>query len=381
MSQAPAPAPSDTESLRNEVAAIAARSRVGGLFYLAGWSLVVAASQGFVAHPLTCALIAAGFALLAALRFLLRPGLRDDIDALRRLRQLHWGILLLTSLLWGGGLTLVMIDPAFAATRPAAVVCSILFATAYAHSYPMSLPGTLTCLLLVYLPAPLWVAEAEGGRPVQIALAVYALYLLVTALRARSEYREHLVLQSVLRSQRDRFEQLSQHDGLTGLLNHAEFATRLARAGAQCRRGRDRCSLLLIDIDHFKQVNDRLGHAAGDALLVRFAAQLKQRFGGLADAAVARWGGEEFAVLLPGTTLEQAETQAGLFLEDLRQVPGSVQLPSIRASIGVGELVPGADPSTLLADVDRALYRAKAEGCDRVAVVAPAAAQSSASSA
>ncbi len=358
------------EMLRDEVAAIAARSRVGGLFYLAGWALVVAASAGFSAYPLACGLIAALFAVLAGVRFLLQPSMSADRAMLLQLRRLHWGILLTGAVVWGGSLVWVMLDPAFDATRPAAVVCSILFATAFAHSYPMSLRGTLLSMGLIYLPAPLLVEDAEGGAAVQVALGVYAVYLLATALRARREYVEHLSLQRTLRRQRDRFEQLSQHDGLTGLLNHAEFASRLSRAGEQCRRSSDRASLLMLDLDHFKQVNDRLGHQAGDALLIAFAERLGRQFADLPSASVARWGGEEFAVLLPGVGLDEASRRAQALLAALRSTPLLAGRPEVRASVGIGELLPGTDPSQLLGEVDRALYRAKRDGRDRVALVA-----------
>nr|WP_282452819.1 GGDEF domain-containing protein [Lysobacter sp. CAU 1642] len=227
----------------------------------------------------------------------------------------------------------------------------------------------------VYLPAPLLVDEGEGGRPVQLALGIYALYLIATALRAHREYREHLALQGALRGQRDRFEQLSQHDGLTGLLNHAEFAAQLARVAEQCRRsGRGAC-LLLLDIDHFKQVNDRLGHLVGDEVLRAFAARLRRHFAPIDQAVVARWGGEEFAVLWTGAEAGEAAAQAESFLEGLRTEPLLGDGPRVRASAGVGQLVPGGAPSALLAAVDRALYQAKAEGRDRVVLAARGATQ------
>ena len=376
----PSAAPSvELDRLRGEVSALAARSRVGGLFYLAGWVLVAVASQGFARYPLACAVLVALFAAQATARFLLRPALAAAPEVLVRLRRLHWAVLLGSALLWGGSLVWVMLDPAFEMTRPAAVVCSILFATAYAHSYPMSLSGSLAGMALIYLPAPLLIGSDSGGLAVQVALGIYALYLVATALRSRREYQEQLGLQADLRAQRDRFEQLSQRDGLTGLLNHAEFATRMAAAGAQCRRASDRVSLVLLDIDHFKAVNDRLGHLVGDELLVAFSRRLQQHFGRVVGASVARWGGEEFAVLLPGVGLDEALRIAEDMLASLRQQPLMERGPAVRASAGVGQLQSGDDPSGLLAEVDGALYRAKAEGRDRVVAAGRAEPQQSAS--
>lgn len=360
----------EADRLRAEVSSLAERSRVGGLFYLAGWLLVAVASQGFTRHPGLSLGLAALFALLAAARFLLRPALAAPPASLRRIGRWHWGLLMATALVWGSALVWVMLDPAFETTRPAAVVCSILYATAYAHSYPMSLPGTMAGMGMIYLPAPLLAGGDSGGLAVQVALGIYALYLVATVLRSRREYLGQLQLEASLRTQRDRFEQLSQRDGLTGLLNHAEFATRLARAGEQNRRGADRLSLLLLDIDHFKQVNDRLGHLVGDRLLAAFALRMNQVFGEVPGASIGRWGGEEFAVLLPGQSLEAAAALARRLLESLREAPLLADGPRVSVSVGVGQLAAGAnDPAGLLEQVDQALYRAKASGRDCVECV------------
>ncbi|WP_235504342.1 MULTISPECIES: ligand-binding sensor domain-containing diguanylate cyclase [Stenotrophomonas] len=162
-------------------------------------------------------------------------------------------------------------------------------------------------------------------------------------------------------------EHQATHDVLTGLPNRraAELHLRqaLERAGD---RGEPLC-VALIDIDHFKQINDRHGHHSGDRVLREVAELLRLQLDG--DQFVSRHGGEEFLAVLRGVTLEQAlERLQALRLALARQrmdeiAPGLV----VTASIGVAECGPGQEsPRTLLAAADRQLYRAKREGRNRV---------------
>jgi diguanylate cyclase (GGDEF)-like protein/PAS domain S-box-containing protein len=160
-------------------------------------------------------------------------------------------------------------------------------------------------------------------------------------------------------------------DPLTGLANRALFNDRAAHALARRARGDQRLALLLLDLDNFKAVNDSLGHAAGDALLIETGRRLRACVRP-ADT-VARLGGDEFAVLLedvdgPGAVSATAErisraVRAPVALE------GSEILPS--ASIGVAESGPGEDADALLRDADVALYAAKHQGIGRIEAYQP----------
>jgi diguanylate cyclase (GGDEF)-like protein len=156
---------------------------------------------------------------------------------------------------------------------------------------------------------------------------------------------------------------VANHDALTGLANRALFQHRLDRALTEATQNGNRVSLLLIDLDHFKDVNDALGHDAGDALLKKTAAHLQ---GMVQDCdTVARFGGDEFAIVLAGAlTLDCASEMARSITEKLREpfvYAGQTFVSS--ASIGVA-IFPDHDSSAgdLLKDADIALYRAKAQG-------------------
>ena len=160
----------------------------------------------------------------------------------------------------------------------------------------------------------------------------------------------------------DGFATLARTDPLTGLANRRAWTELLRREIARARRDGSRFSVALVDLDRFKDFNDRYGHAAGDRLLKeaasRWSAQIREM------DLLARHGGEEFALLLPGAGGEDAMT----VIERLRrQTPGA-----ITASSGVAEWDGGEDPDALLARADEALYRAKRNGRDQSQAALPA---------
>jgi two-component system cell cycle response regulator len=166
-------------------------------------------------------------------------------------------------------------------------------------------------------------------------------------------------------------------DGLTGLFNRRELDTRASQGVALAHRHDRPFSCLLLDIDHFKQVNDTHGHAAGDAVL-REAAQRILDSSRISDI-VGRYGGEEFVVLLPETSGEDAVLAADKLRGTLAAMPitaGAVSIP-IRASIGVAAWSDAMRTSAdLYAAADEALYRAKELGRDRTELHDPLAARS-----
>ena len=159
-------------------------------------------------------------------------------------------------------------------------------------------------------------------------------------------------------------EALSHTDGLTGVFNRRYFDQRLVEeCGRQSREGP--LSLIMLDVDHFKRFNDEHGHQAGDACLIEIARRL-QGLGWRSADRVARYGGEEFAVILPCTTAEGALLKAQQIMAAVRDEPvrwGNKEL-SVTVSLGIAtaDQQRGADPASLIAAADKALYQAKAAG-------------------
>lgn len=161
---------------------------------------------------------------------------------------------------------------------------------------------------------------------------------------------------------------LATHDGLTGVYNRHALMDALPRYLAQAARAGTPLALLMIDIDHFKRVNDQHGHLTGDEVLRTVAQRVNQRLR-RADL-LARFGGEEFLVLLPGTDLGGA----GVVAENIRRAVESApiwvqgQAIAVTVSIGVHAEVPSPDAAAeaLIAASDEALYEAKRQGRNRV---------------
>ena len=170
-----------------------------------------------------------------------------------------------------------------------------------------------------------------------------------------------------LRQQKEAAEQAARLDPLTQVLGRRGFTEAADNEIQRCLRYRHPLSLIMIDIDHFKVINDTHGHATGDAVLVGFAQLLTREL--REWDMVGRLGGEEFAVLLPSSNAEQALAAAERMRESLRENHISVrgQPLAYTASFGVAEFQPHElTLDSLLARADAALYDAKRSGRDRV---------------
>jgi diguanylate cyclase (GGDEF)-like protein len=157
-------------------------------------------------------------------------------------------------------------------------------------------------------------------------------------------------------------------DGLTGLANRRQFEYQLAAELARLERFGGSLAIVLADLDDFKDVNDRFGHPAGDAVLREFARTLEERIRDI-DVA-ARWGGEEFVLLLPGTDLAGAARVAERVrgaLEERVVVSADGDPIRITASFGIAAYPDARSAEDLLEKADAALYQAKWAGKNRVA--------------
>ena len=217
-------------------------------------------------------------------------------------------------------------------------------------------------------------ARDEPDYPPVVAAAYVGMVVVVllssTFLTTRVQStREHLRRQKAeLARALEQIRQLATHDDLTGLLNRRAMLDRMQLE--QCRSLRSGSPLLIaqLDIDHFKAVNDTHGHAAGDLVLQRFADTVRRN---VRDTDVlARWGGEEFVLLLCDTPAADAVT----LMERLRQAVQAMQVPvpqggqpiTVTVSIGLARHTPADPLAGTLERADQALYAAKAGGRNRV---------------
>ncbi len=276
----------------------------------------------------------------------------------------------------------------------------------------LALVGGVVAYVLTYLRVlpehPLTIYAAQVGSAVQVLLLAFALAERIRELRQQRDIAEGLVRQGLqaevahrtseleaeksrvdaIRSEVEeanrrlvdanrRLEEALLRDQLTGIPNRRRFDRALTAEWGIAQREGGWLALVLLDVDHFKAFNDRFGHQAGDRCLQRFARMLSDATRAERDL-VARWGGEEFAILLPGVSSAVAEATAERMRTLIEQVdfsPEGSEGVTITASAGVAAVQPGrgaGSPEDLLRAADDALYRAKRLGRNRVVVAPPA---------
>lgn len=179
-----------------------------------------------------------------------------------------------------------------------------------------------------------------------------------------------------LEAQRDAVQRLANTDALTGVGSRRHFQECADRELARAQRDERPVSLLMLDIDHFKRINDTHGHGVGDLVLKRFAQVLQHHVG--TAACIGRLGGEEFAVVLSGWDTTRARALAELVRTAVMAAPVAVGGPgevAYTTSMGLATWRPGGPAPSLerlLREADAALYRAKAAGRNRVEAASPA---------
>ena len=360
----------DTYRLRRSVRDLYARALVGPLFYVVAWVLLLLVSD-YVRRAgwwvVTPALVFCGFALA---RYRHRtPGEDASAERLERWAREHWAIIQLGSLCWGAVPALV----GYLERKPdsgilIAALSTMAFGTASSQAFAMSAARARLTLLLLMAPGVAMFLSVDELRATGVTMFFYALYLVANLRRHAAEYAHQVDTELELLRSREEVALLSLTDELTGLPNRRNYEVVWPQASSAALRQQQPLTLLVLDLDHFKTVNDQHGHLGGDACLRHFAGLLRQHFLRGSDF-LARIGGEEFIVLLPGSTAEAARAQA----EELRALVEKTPFPfggqdiSMTVSVGVATLeAPNVDPSVTFEHADAACYAAKNAGRNRV---------------
>ncbi|MEN4902377.1 sensor domain-containing diguanylate cyclase [Luteimonas sp. TWI1437] len=199
----------------------------------------------------------------------------------------------------------------------------------------------------------------QASRLMELHRVSGALHL---QLQERAWYEQQLLqYQQALELQNADLAEQSTTDPLTGLANRRGFSCTLEQAIGQARAQRAPLSIAVVDIDHFKAINDAHGHAEGDRVLQLLGALLRETEA--ARGRIARLGGEEFVRLLPGCSLSQAVEVC----DAMRASVAAMRSPfALTVSIGVADLAAADDAAALLSRADAALYQAKRSGRNRV---------------
>ena len=213
-----------------------------------------------------------------------------------------------------------------------------------------------------YIPV-IFVTGSDSAQEEEKGLLLGAVDYITKPIRpliVKARIRTHLTL----KYQRDELVYQSSHDQLTGLYNRHHLAQEGNRKYARAKRHNEDFCVIIVDIDHFKNVNDTYGHLIGDEILKAVGKQLEQNK--RIEDFVARYGGEEFIILFDNCNLEDAKFKANILrLRIQNLIPEGIK---ISASFGVAQLNPDKHETfeLLIKDADTALYKAKENGRNRV---------------
>ncbi len=284
-----------------------------------------------------------------------------------RWERRYWVTLMLSAGIWGvGALAVMPTDDRL--SQALVMLFTVGMSVSAVSCYSAYRYMTLASMALVLLPCTLWLLFQPSSMQVGVAIAVLVFSsFVVSATRKLSDALEKAFR---LTRQMERAHNIStraaQTDELTGLMNRRAFFEHAQLLYAQCRHNQQPLCALMLDMDHFKAINDTYGHQAGDQVLRQIGGVISASFR-QADV-YGRLGGEEFAVLLPNTSLETARAIAEQLVKAISGLAAE-PVHGLTASLGVASThAVDQDLHGLMNTADKALYRAKAQGRNQVAV-------------
>ncbi|NWA86367.1 diguanylate cyclase [Pseudomonas sp. D2002] len=284
-----------------------------------------------------------------------------------RWERRYWVTLMLSAGVWGIGALAVM-PPDDRVSQVLVMLFTVGMSVSAVSCYSAYRYMTMGSMALVLLPCTLWLLFQPSSMQVGVAVAVLVFSTFVVS--ATRKFSDALEKAFRLTRQMERAHHIStraaQTDELTGLMNRRAFFEHAQLLYEQCRHNQQPLCALMMDMDHFKDINDTYGHQAGDQVLRQIGGVISASFR-QADV-YGRLGGEEFAVLLPNTSLETAR---GIAEQLVKAISGLASAPvqGLTASLGVATTRSlDQDLHSLMNTADKALYRAKAMGRNQVAV-------------
>lgn len=350
----------------------AERMRKGVLLYSAIWAVLMQADNFVARHPYFALLNGLALLLGAALRLGYNHGLKERLERnFHRTQLIFRAQSLAYNAYWGTLCALILVAPDAENLRWLMLMSTVgitaggTVIVAIDAVLPLLYPlGTLGPTLLTVVP--------QGGS-VNLALAaligVFFAYSLSISRLVGREYWARQHSQALLEQRARELETLSRTDALTQIPNRLKFQESLNVAWRDARRRKEPLAIAMVDLDYFKHINDKHGHPFGDVCLQAAAKGLSSVLRRPVDM-VARFGGEEFVVLMPNTDEAGALKVAQAMLDKIKQTFISQDGHSVllSCSIGVSAQVPGPESpaDTLVKEADAALYVAKQAGRGRV---------------
>lgn len=357
---------------RQGVMDLATRTRMGALFLIPTWLILMQADGYLAAHRRFAILNAIGLAMITIGRALFQRRLAAGLElnfasTLNQYRALS----LAQAVYWGVLCAIVFVARDSETLRWLMLVSTGVIAAV--GSINVAIDTLLPKLYSAAYFGPVVFAAVLRRDPSQLAISLLGILLYVYCIGiARvvgQDYWARQRAQAQLEQRAHDLESISHTDALTQIPNRLYFQERLGLAWRDACRRHEPLSLAMVDLDHFKSINDKLGHPFGDRCLHDAAQALGQAIRRPGDM-VARYGGEEFIVLMPNTDLAGARSVAQRMLEHIAgtEVRDTEHQVILSCSIGVASCMPSdtAESAWLVHEADKALYLAKQGGRARV---------------
>ncbi len=350
---------------------LAIRQKPGIIFYPAVWLLITLAILGYQPSEAKLSWLL-GIGALISITSLYRWYCTRRFTAFLQNGQPAplWLInhaLVLNAVSWGLFLVLTLLP------TPLSDHYSLIFtgtlALAAGGASSLSIKSTLVYWLMLSLLGPAILVSFSGHSlqptPLGLVLLIFAGGMSWVSNLPRREYEKAVISNLKLSQQANYLTELTTLDGLTGVKNRRFFDQLLSSEVRRANRLDYPLALLMIDIDHFKRINDEFGHLVGDSCLINTARTLQNHIQRSSDV-VARYGGEEFAVILPGVETEDAIALAETLRQEVESTITWNLTQPIRVTISIGGVslhpVKATQPQDYLAMADKALYEAKNHG-------------------
>lgn len=343
------------------------RSLPGVLIYAFLWPIIFLPINLHHELPFISWGYASGFILLSLLRALHWFFTNSLYFYSPKLWLMIFAFLSLTqALLWGSLFALSLFYPPMEKTTMVLAFAIAAMSSGALSALNPRLWIANTNVALLILPGLFLTLFIQANYPMAVLITIFLTYLLLLGWRSHREYIRAFDIELKLEEQRQSLERLNKLDPLTGIFNRGHFNHTLDFQWNSGLRRQQAQSLLLIDIDHFKSINDRYGHLVGDQCLISVARQIYTTAKRKTDL-IARYGGEEFAVLLSDTSLPQSLEVAEMIRSNIEAYFLKSEF-RVTVSIGVACLQPSEDkdPNQLVLNADQALYLAKETGRNRV---------------
>jgi diguanylate cyclase (GGDEF)-like protein len=343
------------------------RSRMGITVYLVLWGIIIFSTGLYRIRPIFSWSVLAIFFLISLLRLKLQVDYRKP--ALHR-QQVHFRFLVVTILAPAGIWSALFIFSMFHSVDTEFKLLMMLTTTGLCSGgTTLYIPDkrlALTYIAILLLPTAILIFFLKRAElPALLIILVYFSYMVMVTLKGYNEYRYALLNEAKLEEKSRELKRISETDVLTGAYNRRYFNKIFDIEWKRASREGNPLTLIIIDLDHFKKVNDTYGHLAGDKVLKTVTREFQKAFQRCTDVVV-RYGGEEFAILLPRTDSQTAFRLAESLRHQIESLYVTYEESKIQTTIsaGIASCNPcHTKPSTLLLmEADAALYKAKSNG-------------------